>query len=108
MADAAAAVEVEEGTVRLQVAAARQEESGQGVARMPRTAFQRLGITEGDPVEIEGKRLTAAIAMAAYPEDESLEVVRLDGLQRQNAEAGSGDNVTIRRCRPSRSSAPGP
>ena len=100
MADAAAAVEVEEGTVRLQVAAARQEESGQGVARMPRTAFQRLGITEGDPVEIEGKRLTAAIAMAAYPEDESLEVVRLDGLQRQNAEAGSGDNVTIRRADP--------
>ena len=100
MADAAAAVEVEEGTVRLQVAAARQEESGQGVARMPRTAFQRLGITEGDAVEIEGKRLTAAIAMAAYPEDESLEVVRLDGLQRQNAEAGSGDNVTIRRADP--------
>ena len=100
MADAAAAVEVEKGTVRLQVAAARQEESGQGVARMPRTAFQRLGITEGDPVEIEGKRLTAAIAMAAYPEDESLEVVRLDGLQRQNAEAGSGDNVTIRRADP--------
>jgi len=100
MADAATAVEVEEGTVRLQVAAARQEESGQGVARMPRTAFQRLGITEGDPVEIEGKRLTAAIAMAAYPEDESLDVVRLDGLQRQNAEAGSGENVTIRRADP--------
>lgn len=37
-------------TVRLQVAPARQEESGQGIARMPRVAFQKLGVTEGDVV----------------------------------------------------------
>jgi transitional endoplasmic reticulum ATPase len=98
MADAQATVEVEEGTVRLQVAAARQEESGRGVARMPRSAFQKLGITEGDFVEIEGKRVTAAVAMAAYDEDEALEVVRLDGLQRANAETASGEHVTIRRA----------
>ena len=42
MAEAAEAV-LDKGTVRLQVAAARQEESGRGVARMPRTAFQALG-----------------------------------------------------------------
>ena len=82
-------------SARLQVAPARQEESGQGIARMPRSAFQKLGITEGDVVEIRGKRSTAAIAMAAYPEDETLEVVRLDGLQRGNAEAGSGEHVEI-------------
>ncbi|GAA4045618.1 CDC48 family AAA ATPase [Parerythrobacter jejuensis] len=93
MADADAAVE--EKKVRLQVAAARQEESGQGIARMPRSAFQTLGITEGDVVEIEGKRKTAAIAMAAYDEDQALDVVRLDGLQRGNAEAGSGEHVKI-------------
>jgi len=82
-------------TVRLQVAPARQEESGQGIARMPRSAFQKLGITEGDVVEIVGKRTTAAIAMAAYPEDDALDVVRLDGLQRGNAESGSGEHVEI-------------
>jgi transitional endoplasmic reticulum ATPase len=98
MADAQAAAIVEEGTVRLQVAAARQEESGRGVARMPRSAFQKLGITEGDFVEIEGKRVTAAVAMAAYDEDEALEVVRLDGLQRANAETASGEHVMIRRA----------
>ncbi|MEP0189109.1 MAG: CDC48 family AAA ATPase [Erythrobacter sp.] len=83
-------------SARLQVAAARQEESGQGIARMPRTAFQSLGITEGDVVEITGKRATAAIAMAAYQEDDSLDVVRLDGLQRGNAEAASGEHVEIK------------
>ena len=94
MADAPAATEAKE--VRLQVAAARQEESGQGVARLPRSAFQALGVTEGDVVEIEGKRTTVAIAASAYAEDESLEVVRLDGLQRGNAETGSGEHVKIR------------
>lgn len=94
-ADAASPSKEKQNTVRLQVAAARQEESGQGIARMPRTAFQALGITEGDVVEIAGKRSTAAIAMAAYPEDESLEMVRLDGLQRGNAEVGSGEHVQI-------------
>jgi transitional endoplasmic reticulum ATPase len=97
MADAAAAV-IDKGMVRLQVAAARQEESGRGVARMPRTAFQALGITEGDTVEIEGKRVTVAIALPAYSEDESLEVVRLDGLQRANADTSSGEHVEIRRA----------
>jgi transitional endoplasmic reticulum ATPase len=97
MADAAVAV-IDKGKVRLQVAAARQEESGRGVARMPRTAFQALGITEGDIVEIEGKRITAAVALPAYSEDESLEVVRLDGLQRANADTSSGEHVEIRRA----------
>ncbi len=96
MADADAATAVEEKTVRLQVAAARQDESGQGIARMPRSAFQALGITEGDVVEITGKRATTAIAMAAYDEDQSIEVVRLDGLQRGNAEVGSGEHVNIK------------
>ncbi|MEO1487934.1 MAG: CDC48 family AAA ATPase [Pseudomonadota bacterium] len=86
----------DERTARLQVAAARQEESGQGIARMPRSAFQALGITEGDVVEITGKRSTVAIAMAAYAEDETLDVVRLDGLQRGNAEAASGETVSIK------------
>ena len=95
MADADAATAVEDKTVRLQVAAARQEESGHGIARMPRSAFQALGITEGDPVEITGKRSTVAVAMAAYDEDQTLEVVRLDGLQRGNAEVGSGEHVKI-------------
>ena len=97
MADAEAAA-VQQGTIRLQVAQARQEESGQGIARLPRTAFQALGITEGDLVEITGKRSTAAIAVSAHEEDQALEIVRLDGLQRLNAETGSGEHVSIRRA----------
>ncbi len=98
MADNNAPSATDDNTIRLQVAAARQEESGQGIARMPRSVFQALGITEGDVVEISGKRTTAAIAVQAYDEDQTLEVIRLDGLQRGNAETASGEHVMIRRA----------
>ena len=93
-----AQADVAERTVKLQVAAARQDESGNGIARLPKTAMARLGITEGDVIEIEGKRATAARAVLAYAEDEGLEVIRLDGLQRANADVGSGDHVIVRRA----------
>jgi transitional endoplasmic reticulum ATPase len=96
MAEAGVA-EIEAGSVRLQVAAARQEESGRGIARMPKSAFAALGIAEGDVVEITGKRATAAIAVPAYPEDQTLDVIRLDGLLRRNAETGSGEHVTVKK-----------
>lgn len=96
MADAGSGRKSSRREVRLQVASARSEESGQGIARMPRSAFQQLGITEGDVVEIIGKRSTAAIALPAYDEDETLDVIRLDGLQRGNAQVGSGEHVDIK------------
>ena len=89
--------QVDERTVRLQVAAARQEESGQGIARMSRASLSAIGAMEGDVLEITGKSVTVAQAVLAYPEDEGLEVIRLDGLQRVNAEVGSGDHVTVRK-----------
>lgn len=83
-------------TRRLQVANARPEDSGRGVAHVPRAMLAALGITEGDVIEIVGKRSTPARAVLPYPEDEGLEIIRVDGLQRANAGAGSGDFVEIR------------
>jgi len=88
----------DERTVKLQVAAARQEESGQGIARLSRGALSELGALEGDVLEITGKAVTVARAVLAYDEDEGLQVIRLDGLQRGNAEVGSGDHVVVRKA----------
>ncbi|WP_299308560.1 CDC48 family AAA ATPase [uncultured Croceicoccus sp.] len=96
MADADAGTEPRE--VKLQVAAARQEESGHGIARIPRDAMAALGVTEGDIIEITGKRTTPARALQPYPEDEGLNVIRLDGLERGNAEAGSGEHVVVKKA----------
>ncbi|HEX2794599.1 MAG TPA: CDC48 family AAA ATPase [Croceicoccus sp.] len=95
MADANASITRE---VKLQVAASKQEESGHGIARIPRTAMAALGLTEGDVIEIEGKRTTPARALLPYPEDEGLDVIRLDGLERGNAEVGSGEHVVVRKA----------
>jgi len=82
--------------LRLQVANARPEDAGRGIARLGRQMMNEIGVREGQPVEIIGRRHTAAIAMPPYPEVEGLSLVRLDGLQRGNAGTGSGDYVEVR------------
>jgi transitional endoplasmic reticulum ATPase len=80
---------------RLQVANARPEDSGHGIARLPRAILASLGLAEGDVVAIEGKRQTAARAVLPYAEDDGLEVVRLDSLLRINAGVGTGEMVSV-------------
>ncbi|NJR77782.1 CDC48 family AAA ATPase [Sphingomonas corticis] len=87
----------EDRITRIQVANARPEDSGRGIAHLPRAVMARLGLGDGDVVEIVGKKTTPARAVGPYAEDEGLEIVRLDGLQRVNAGVGSGDFVELRR-----------
>jgi transitional endoplasmic reticulum ATPase len=88
----------EKQPTRLQVATMRPEDSGRGLARLPRRLMGQLELAEGDVIELAGKRSTPARAVGPYPEDEGLDIVRLDGLQRANAEIGSGDFVTVRKA----------
>ncbi len=85
----------ERAPTRLQVANMRPDDSGRGIARLPRAVMNALGLKEGDVVELVGKRSTPARAVHPYPEDEGLSIIRLDGLQRANAEIGSGDFVVV-------------
>ncbi|MGO4524816.1 CDC48 family AAA ATPase [Microvirga sp. 2MCAF35] len=85
-------------SVRLQVANARPDDSGRGLARMSRQALAEIGIQEGQAIEIIGKRHTTAIAVTPYPEDEGLNIIRLDGLQRVNAGVSSGDHVEVKKA----------
>ncbi|MBN8901711.1 MAG: hypothetical protein J0H57_11810 [Rhodospirillales bacterium] len=85
-------------TVQVQVANARPEDVGKGVARVSRKVLQALGMQQGDPIEIASQRHTAALALPPYPEDEDLEIIRLDGLQRANAGVTAGVLVEVRRA----------
>ena len=84
-------------SARLQVAGAKPQDVGTGTARISRKTFQYLNLREGQVIEIVGKRTTAAIVLPPYPEDEGLDVIRLDGLQRGNAGVSIGDYVDARR-----------
>ncbi len=81
---------------KVQVANLPPADSGRGLARLPARLMKALGLKDGDVIEIVGKRSTPAIALRPYGEDEGIDIVRIDGLQRANAGVGSGDYVEIR------------
>ncbi|HXG81473.1 MAG TPA: AAA family ATPase, partial [Sphingomicrobium sp.] len=88
-----------ETTRRLQVANLAPSDAGRGVARLPVKLMNELGLAEGDVIAITGKRMTGARAIRPYGDDEGLEIIRLDGLQRANAGVGSGDFVEVRKAK---------
>ena len=83
---------------KVQVASLPPGDSGRGFARLPETLMTALGVREGDVIEIVGKRSTAALAVRPYGEDEGIDIIRLDGLQRANAGVGSGDIVEVQKA----------
>jgi transitional endoplasmic reticulum ATPase len=65
---------------------------------MSADALRALDVAEGSVVEIVGRQRTAAIALRLHPCDRGAGVVRIDGLQRANANAAIGDSVKVRRA----------
>ncbi len=91
--------DVETMARRLQVANLAPADAGRGVARLPVKLMTELGLAEGDVIAITGKRLTAARAIRPYGDDEGLDIIRLDGLQRANAGIGSGEFVEVEKAK---------
>jgi transitional endoplasmic reticulum ATPase len=71
---------------------------GLGIVRLDTKNMKKLGIKEGDIVEIIGTKSTGAIAVRAYPADIGLDIVRMDGLVRKNCGTSIGEFVTIRKA----------
>ncbi len=88
----------EEKEIRLKVGElTAREEAGRGVVRIDSANMSKLSIHEGDIVELEGKRKTAAIAVRAYPADVGMNIIRMDGITRRNSGSGVGEIVRIRK-----------
>ena len=75
-----------------------REEAGRGIVRIDSNNMNKLNIKEGDVVEIEGHRKTAAIAVRAYPADVGLNLIRMDGITRRNCGGGVGEFVKVRKA----------
>jgi len=82
----------------LRVADARQRDVGHGKVRIDNETMQKLGITAGDFVEIQGKKMTVAVAWPAYAEDQGEEIVRMDGLIRRNAGVALNEYVALKKA----------
>jgi transitional endoplasmic reticulum ATPase len=84
--------------MKLKVAEAiSQSDVGRSIARIDPACMQELGLIDGDIVEIEGKKITAAIA-ASSQSDIGLSIIRIDGHIRKNVGASIGEEVTVTRA----------
>ena len=81
--------------IELKVAEAMQIDYGKRIVRIDSNARRVLSLTTGDVVLIKGRKTTAATVLPAHPQDENLNIVRMDGILRQNASVGLGDPLKI-------------
>jgi len=86
--------------VVLRVSEAKPRDAGKKRVRIDPDVMKELGVEAGDVVEIEGKRKTAAIVWPSLPEDLGLDIIRMDGTLRRNADVNIGDKVIVRKASP--------
>ncbi|MDI6841381.1 MAG: CDC48 family AAA ATPase [Methanothermobacter wolfeii] len=87
-----------EKELKLKVAEAlAQQDVGRGIARVDPACMEKLGLNDGDIIEIDGKKVTAATVVSSQS-DIGLGIIRIDGYLRKNAGASIGEEVTVRRA----------
>jgi len=84
-----------EKSLRLKVAESDQRDVGKGIVRIDEKYRNMIGVNIFDVVELKGERSTSAIVGRAYPQDEGIDVIRMDGLIRTNAKTGLGESVEV-------------
>ncbi len=85
---------------KLKVAEAFRTDVGRGIVRISGDVMESLGIASGGVVEVLGKRRTTAVAWRGHPQDDGLDVVRMDGFVRHNCGVSMGDSILIKRANP--------
>ncbi|MBU1340505.1 MAG: CDC48 family AAA ATPase [Proteobacteria bacterium] len=91
-------------SITLKVIEANSKDMGRGIIRLDPGDFKKIDADVGDVVQVKGKRVTAAKVMPAYIEDREKDLVRLDGMTRDNAQVGLDEKVIIQKavCNPAR------
>ncbi len=83
--------------IMLRVAEAHHRDAGRDIARIDRQLMEKLSILSGDIILVIGREKACAIAGSGYPEDEGLELIRIDGNIRTNARVGIDDKVSVQK-----------
>ena len=73
-----------------------QKDVGKNIAKLDMESMFKLGLKDGDLIEIIGSKHTAARAIASQSDMES--IIRIDGTTRKNSGASIGEEVTIKRA----------
>ncbi len=81
--------------IKLRCREAYTRDVGRGHLRIDYDTMDKLKISTGDIVEIEGKKKSVAKTLPLYPSDEGKSMARADGLLRENMEIVIGDEIKI-------------
>jgi len=87
-----------EGTTKLRVAEALQDDAYKGIARIDAETMKEIGVKRGDIILIKGGKDTVAIVDRAYPADVGEGIIRVDGILRRNAKTGVGESVIVKKA----------
>ncbi len=79
----------------LRVKEALVKDVGRAIARIDPKDMKLLGLESGDVIVIEGKRSTPVKIMPCYPEDRDKSIIQIDGITRENCQAGIDEKVKI-------------
>jgi len=82
--------------IKLKVCEGMVTDAHKGIVRILSDAMKQLGLSSGDAVEVEGKRCTLARVLPAFSDSCPAGSIQMDGILRQNAGVGIGEEVTIR------------
>ncbi|HEX2614217.1 MAG TPA: CDC48 family AAA ATPase [Nitrososphaera sp.] len=88
-----------QNTLSLKVLEAYTRDVGKGTARIDYDTMASLGASTGDILELKGKRRTVAKCLPLYPSDEGKEIIRVDGLMRNNAGIAIGDMISAKKIK---------
>ena len=86
-------------SIRLRVAEAYPRDVGKKIARIGRPAMQKIGVSVGDFIRIEGKRgSVVAVVWPLRPNEETRDIIRIDGYLRAALGVSVGDMVTVEKA----------
>tara|TARA_Y100000590_G_C15363444_1_gene879811 strand:- start:106 stop:687 length:582 start_codon:yes stop_codon:yes gene_type:complete len=89
-----------DGKLYLKCLEAYQRDVGTRRIRMDFESMEAIGCTTGDFVVIHGKRMTVLICLELLdPRDDGKQIMRIDGLERNNTGLSIGDIVSVAKVR---------
>ncbi|MEM3403217.1 MAG: CDC48 family AAA ATPase [Nitrososphaeria archaeon] len=83
--------------IKLQVMEAYTRDVGRGIARVDYSIMDLLQAHTGDVIEVKGRKRTVAKVLPVHPSDEGKDIIRVDGITRNNADVPLGDTVFVRK-----------
>ncbi|MGV9199800.1 MAG: carboxylating nicotinate-nucleotide diphosphorylase [Promethearchaeia archaeon] len=85
--------------INLKVKEAKKRDIGRNVIRINKEIMEKFNIETGDIVEIRGDKKSTAVVWPGYPEDEDLQIARIDSHIRENTGTIIDDPINIIKVR---------